>query len=101
MEPRAILLEEPTQGVDVGAKVAIYELLQRAADDGAGVLIASADAKELIAVCDRVLVMRDGRIVAEVAESDLSEAYLLREELGLSLDQLNKRPTDNEEEILA
>ncbi|MBS1676290.1 MAG: sugar ABC transporter ATP-binding protein [Actinobacteria bacterium] len=101
MEPRALLLEEPTQGVDIGAKVAIYELLQQAAAGGAGVLLASADAKELTAVCDRVLVMRDGRIVAEAVGTGLSEAHLLKEELGLSIDQLNTRPSDNEEEILA
>jgi ABC-type sugar transport system ATPase subunit len=99
MEPRAILLEEPTQGVDVGAKVSIYELLQQAAAGGAGVLLSSSDAKELTAVCDRVLVMRDGRIVAEIAADGLSEAHLLREELGLVPDQLNR--SDNEEEILA
>jgi ribose transport system ATP-binding protein len=101
MEPKALLLEEPTQGVDVGAKASIYELLQQAASEGAGVLLASADAKELTAVCDRVLVMRDGLIVAEVARDGLSEARLLREELGLSLEELNQRPNDNEEEILA
>ena len=64
-------------------------------------LLASADAKELTAVCDRVLVMRDGRIVAEAVGTGLSEAHLLKEELGLSIEQLNTRPSDNEEEILA
>jgi ribose transport system ATP-binding protein len=101
MEPRALLLEEPTQGVDIGAKVAIYELLQAAAAKGAGVLLASADAKELTAVCDRVLVMRDGRVVAEATGSGLTETQLLKEELGLSIEQLDPSPTDNEEEILA
>jgi ribose transport system ATP-binding protein len=93
LEPRALLLEEPTQGVDVGAKVAIYELLQQAAAGGAGVMVASADAQELSMICDRVLVMRDGRIVAELSGRNLSEAQLLHEELALS-----RSPNHDEEE---
>ncbi len=83
MRPRALLLDEPTQGVDVGAKVAIYELLQGAARGGAGVLVSSSDAKELIALCNRVLVIRDGEIVCELTGDRLVEERLIREELGI------------------
>jgi ABC-type sugar transport system ATPase subunit len=82
-EPRVLLLDEPTQGVDVGAKAAIYELVVRAADEGAGVVISSSDTKELALLCDRVLVMRDGRVVAELPREHLTEARLVREGLGL------------------
>jgi ribose transport system ATP-binding protein len=60
------LLEEPTAGVDVGAKAAIYTALNEVASQGAAVLIASSDAEELASICDRVLVMRTGRIVASL-----------------------------------
>jgi ABC-type sugar transport system ATPase subunit len=81
-EPRVLLLDEPTQGVDVGAKAGILELIGAAAARGAGVLICSSDTKELATVCDRVLVLRDGRAVAEPAGPELSEARLVREGLG-------------------
>jgi len=81
-EPKALLMDEPTQGVDVGAKAGIFELIANAAAAGAGVLVCSSDAKELALICDRVLVMRDGEVVAEMAKSKLSEAGLVRAGLG-------------------
>lgn len=77
-EPKALLMDEPTQGVDVGAKAGIFALIATAAAAGTGVLICSSDAKELALICDRVLVMRDGEVVAEVERSRLSEAELVR-----------------------
>jgi ABC-type sugar transport system ATPase subunit len=82
-EPRVLLLDEPTQGVDVGAKAAIYDLLRDAAEQGAAVLIASSDTAELAAVCDRVVVMRDGVACAEVDGPELTEERLVVEGLGL------------------
>jgi ribose transport system ATP-binding protein len=76
-------MDEPTQGVDVGAKAGIFELIANAAAAGAGVLVCSSDAKELALICDRVLVMRDGEVVAEVTRgTQLSEAGLVRAGLG-------------------
>ena len=83
--PRVLLLDEPTQGVDVGAKQAIYELVHAAADDGAAVLMSSSDTAELATVCDRVLVMRDGAICAELKGGELTEERLVLE--SLTLDQ--------------
>ncbi len=80
--PRVLLLEEPTQGVDVGAKVAILELIAAAAAGGAGVLICSSDDRELASICDRVLVMRDGNIVVEASGAALSEGFLVAAGLG-------------------
>jgi ABC-type sugar transport system ATPase subunit len=82
--PRVLLLDEPTQGVDVGAKVAIYSLINDAAASGTGILVSSSDLKELMTLCDRVLVLRDGRVAAELQRHELSEARLVRENLGLS-----------------
>ncbi|MCC6222974.1 MAG: sugar ABC transporter ATP-binding protein [Thermoleophilia bacterium] len=80
---KVLLLDEPTQGVDVAAKAAIYELIERAAAEGAGVLVSSSEAKELSLLCDRVLVMRAGRVAAEIPRSELSEARLVEEGLGV------------------
>jgi ABC-type sugar transport system ATPase subunit len=81
-EPKVLLMDEPTQGVDVGAKAGIFELIANAAAAGAGVLISSSDAKELALICDRVLVMRDGELAAEVNKPELSEARLVSAALG-------------------
>jgi ABC-type sugar transport system ATPase subunit len=77
-----LLMDEPTQGVDVGAKAGIFELIANAASAGAGILIASSDEKELALICDRVVVMREGRAVAQLTRSELSEAQLVRASLG-------------------
>ncbi len=83
VRPRVLLLDDPTQGVDVGAKAAIYELIIAARENGAGVLLCSSDAKELVLLCDRVLVFKEGRVISEVPREELSEARLVRDELGL------------------
>lgn len=93
-----LLLEEPTQGIDVGAKGAIYGLVRDAADAGAAVLVSSSDAKELAHVCDRVVVMRDGRVAGEVAGDALTEQRLVAESLGVEVGELDQlsRPTTEE-----
>ena len=68
-----ILADEPTQGVDVGARLDIYDALRAKADEGAAVLVKSSDPIELAGLCDRVVVMSRGRIVDEIPKADLSE----------------------------
>jgi ribose transport system ATP-binding protein len=63
--PRLLLLDEPTRGVDVGAKGEIYARIRELAGQGLGVLIASSEMPELLGLCDRVVVLRGGRTVAE------------------------------------
>jgi len=82
-EPKVLLLDEPTQGVDVGAKAGIYELLAGAAAAGAGLIVCSSDVKELLLICDRVMVLSDGMISAELGRSQMSEAALVSAGLGL------------------
>jgi ribose transport system ATP-binding protein len=77
-EPRVVLLDEPTQGVDVGARAEIYGLIRRAVDAGSVALVASSDSEELAAVCDRVLVLRRGRIVGEILREQLSSNRIER-----------------------
>lgn len=83
VRPRVLLLDDPTQGVDVGAKAAIYELILAAKQGGAGVLLCSSDTKELVTLCDRVLVFSKGRVVSEVSREALTEQRLVRDELEL------------------
>jgi len=76
-ESRVLLLDDPTRGVDVGARAEIHALLGALADTGCAMLWVSSDTEELHAVCDRVLVMRHGRIVAELPGEEATEARLL------------------------
>ena len=78
IQPRVLVLDEPTQGVDVGAKVEIHRRIAAAAGDGAGVLVCSTDTAELVKVCDRVLIMQRGGIGAELAGRDISEERIDR-----------------------
>jgi len=81
-EPKLLLLDEPTRGVDVGAKAEIYRLLGRVAATGVGVLLASSEPAELVGVCDRVVVLRDGRSVRELRTDEVGEAELLAASMG-------------------
>ena len=78
MSPRLLLLDDPTLGVDVGAKAAIYRLVRQAAAQGSAVLVASSDAKELVALCGRVLLVDRGRVTGELTGSALTETALTR-----------------------
>lgn len=77
-KPRVLLAEEPTQGVDAGARVDIYGILRGAAADGAAVIVLSSDGVELEGLCDRVFIMSRGQIVAELAGDDVTEAEIAR-----------------------
>ncbi len=74
---RVLLLDEPTRGVDVPTKAEIYRLIRGLAERGLGVLVVSSELEELVGICTRVLVMRQGEIVAEVDGADASEEELL------------------------
>jgi ribose transport system ATP-binding protein len=75
--PRLLLLDEPTRGVDVGAKAEIYRLLARLAEEGLGILLASSELPELLGVCDRIVVLRAGAIAAEQDAADATQESLL------------------------
>ena len=83
-EPRVFLLEEPTQGVDVGTKAFLHQQLRDAAAAGAAILISSSDNEELVSLCHRVLVLRDGRIGAELRGEELTNSQLSFHSLGLA-----------------
>jgi ribose transport system ATP-binding protein len=76
--PRVLLAEEPTQGVDAGARVDIYRILRAAADDGSAIVVLSSDGVELEGLCDRVLIMSRGSIVGELSGEEVSEESIAR-----------------------
>jgi ribose transport system ATP-binding protein len=78
-EPGVFLLDEPTQGVDVGAKAALHQQLVQAAAAGAAVVISSSDVDELAAICQRVIVCRDGRAAADLRGGGVSAGAISRE----------------------
>jgi ABC-type sugar transport system ATPase subunit len=81
-EPRLFILNEPTRGVDIGAKQEIYRLLEKLAEAGTAVLIVSSELEELIGLCDRIHVMRRGEMVAEFERSHFDREALLRAAFG-------------------
>jgi ABC-type sugar transport system ATPase subunit len=76
-EPKVLIVDEPTRGIDVGAKAEIYALLRQLADEGAAILMVSSELPELIGMCDRILVMSSGHIVGELAADQASEERIL------------------------
>lgn len=77
--PSVFLLDEPTQGVDVGAKADLHRELRTAASEGAAVVMSSSDLEELADLCNRVVVLVDGRIAAELSGNELTEASITRQ----------------------
>jgi L-arabinose transport system ATP-binding protein len=77
VHPKVLILDEPTQGIDVGAKAEIYNIINDLATQGIGIIFISSDLPELLAISDRILVMRDGSIVSEHAWTEaLSEEIM-------------------------
>ena len=81
-EPRVLVLDEPTRGVDVGAKAEIYTLLDEAKQRGLAILVSSSETAELLLLCDRILVMYRGRIVARLNRDEADEATITRFAMG-------------------
>jgi ABC-type sugar transport system ATPase subunit len=76
-----LVCDEPTAGVDVGARAEIYEILAELATQGAAIVVVSSDVLELMGLCHRILVMREGRIVDEFRKGSASEEDLVRAQL--------------------
>lgn len=76
--PRVLILDEPTRGVDIYAKSEIYQLVHRLAEQGVAVVVISSELPEVIGICDRVLVMREGAITGELAGADITQENIMR-----------------------
>ena len=76
-KPEVLLLDEPTRGIDVGAKYEIYQLIINLANEGKGVIMVSSEMPELLGVCDRILVMSGGLLAGEVDAKNTSQEEIL------------------------
>jgi ribose transport system ATP-binding protein len=81
-QPKVVVLDEPTRGVDVGAKRDIYFLIRRLADEGRAIVVVSSELLELIGLCHRVIVMRQGHMAAELPQDQLTEELLIAHATG-------------------
>ncbi len=90
--PRILLLDEPTRGIDVGAKAQFHELIRRFADQGMAVLLISSDLPELLSLSDRIIVMRQGRLMGKLSKTDATQANVL--ELALPDGTAEGTPND-------
>jgi ribose transport system ATP-binding protein len=82
LEPKVLILDEPTRGIDVGAKAEIHALMGELARDGVGILMISSELPEVLGVSDRILVMREGRITAQLPRADATQDVIMRAATG-------------------
>ncbi len=83
-QPRVIILDEPTKGIDIGSKAAVHEFMSELAAQGLSVIMVSSEIPEILGMSDRVIVMREGRIAAELSGDELSPETLVRHAAGIS-----------------
>ena len=76
--PKVLILDEPTRGIDVGAKYEIYELMNEMAEAGMAVLMISSELPELIGMCKRIYVMAEGEIKGELENEDISQVSVMQ-----------------------
>ncbi|HEY3395632.1 MAG TPA: sugar ABC transporter ATP-binding protein [Lacipirellulaceae bacterium] len=88
LEPKLLLLDEPTRGIDVGAKEEIYKLIDQLARQGVAILFASSEMEEVLGMADRALVMHEGRIAGELSRAELSEEAVMH----LATGEADRRP---------
>lgn len=85
MNPRVVILDEPTRGIDVGAKSEIHHLLRRLANQGIGVIVISSELPEIVGLSDRVIVVHNGAIVGELTGDDIRDEVIMQYASGLSV----------------
>ena len=77
-DPDILILDEPTRGIDVGAKYEIYKIINDLADSGKSILVISSELPEILGICDRVYVMNAGRVVGELPASEASQEIIMK-----------------------
>jgi putative multiple sugar transport system ATP-binding protein len=86
--PKVLILDEPTRGIDVGAKYEIYGIINKLVADGKGVLMISSELPELLGMCDRIYVMNEGALVGELTAAEASQERIM----SLHRQQVGTRP---------
>jgi rhamnose transport system ATP-binding protein len=82
-EPKILILDEPTRGVDVGTKADVHRLISQLAADGLAILLISSDLPEILAMSDRIVVMREGRTVAEISRAQATQERVIAAAAGV------------------
>jgi ribose transport system ATP-binding protein len=83
LDPSIVIIDEPTRGIDIGNKEQIYKFIARLAEEGRSIIVVSSEMPELIGICDRILVMRSGRIVGEVTGEHMNENEIVQLATGV------------------
>lgn len=83
LDPSIVIIDEPTRGIDIGNKEQIYKFIAKLADEGRSIIVVSSEMPELIGICDRILVMRSGRIVGEVTGEHMNENEIVQLATGV------------------
>ena len=78
VNPEVLILDEPTRGIDVGAKYEIYTIINQLADSNKAVIVISSEMPEILGICDRIYVMNEGRLVGEMLAKDASQDKIMR-----------------------
>jgi len=78
VDPEVLILDEPTRGIDVGAKYEIYLIIQRLASEGKGIVVISSELPELIGICDRIYAISQGAITGEVTRANVNPEQLMK-----------------------
>ncbi|EET89467.1 Monosaccharide-transporting ATPase [Clostridium carboxidivorans P7] len=77
-DPEVLILDEPTRGIDVGAKFEIYTIINKLADRGKSIVFISSELPEILGMCDRIYVMNEGKIVGELSREDASQESIMK-----------------------
>ena len=76
--PEVLIVDEPTHGIDIGAKYEIYEILKALAEEGKGIIMISSELPELIGLCDRIIVIKRGTVAGEFSGEDRTEENIMK-----------------------
>jgi ribose transport system ATP-binding protein len=85
--PSILILDEPTRGIDVGAKAEIYDLIDSLAKEGMSTIVISSDLPEIMRICDTVYVMRNGRTIAQFTRNELDQEQIIRYATGVNVNE--------------
>ena len=91
VQPKVIVMDEPTRGIDVGAKSEIHTLLRELASSGIGIIVISSELPELLGLCDRVIVIREGTVAGELDAEAMSEEAVIRLASGVNAQNSQNR----------